>query len=181
MAVAHAHPNARLVGAGAKKERLDGQRAKDACLLVDELGPSGGNRRTASRRDVCRGPSGVKGEAGGIGYAHVMHRRGRQHGRIQQPDGGCVETDVEGTLRLAAQFIRANIDPSERYVLSVAGSVGTRLPADGTDFQNLTICGDWTLNGLNVGCMEATVVSGLQASRAIAGYPEHIIGEEDWS
>ncbi len=92
-----------------------------------------------------------------------------------------VETDVEGTLRLAAQFIRANIDPSERYVLSVAGSVGTRLPADGTDFQNLTICGDWTLNGLNVGCMEATVVSGLQASRAIAGYPEHIIGEEDWS
>jgi hypothetical protein len=28
--------------------------------------------------------------------------------------------------------------------------------------------------------MEATVMSGLAASRAIAGYPERIVGEEDF-
>ena len=85
-----------------------------------------------------------------------------------------------GSERLHAQFIRANIDPSERYVLSVPKSVQTRLSANGTDFANLYLCGDWTLNGLNVGCMEATFTSGLQASRAIAGYPKTIPGEHDW-
>jgi uncharacterized protein with NAD-binding domain and iron-sulfur cluster len=31
------------------------------------------------------------------------------------------------------------------------------------------LAGDWTDNGLNAGCIEAAVVSGLQAANAILG------------
>jgi len=34
---------------------------------------------------------------------------------------------------------------------------------------------------MNAGCIEATVMSGMQASRAICGVPQTIIGEnDDW-
>jgi hypothetical protein len=42
-----------------------------------------------------------------------------------------------GEQRLEAQFSRANIDPSERYVLSVAGSTKHRLPSGESGFENL--------------------------------------------
>jgi uncharacterized protein with NAD-binding domain and iron-sulfur cluster len=84
-----------------------------------------------------------------------------------------------GADRLAAQFWRANIDPSERYVLSVPGSVRFRLPSDRSGYANLYLAGDWTRNGLNAGCVEAAVISGLQVSRAISGAPAHIVGETD--
>ena len=65
-------------------------------------------------------------------------------------------------------FYRANIDPSERYVLSVPGSTAARIhPAD-TGFGNLTIAGDWTVNELNAGCVEAAVTSGILAADAVA-------------
>lgn len=65
-------------------------------------------------------------------------------------------------------FYRANIDPSERYVLSVPGSTAARIhPAD-TGFENLTIAGDWTVNLLNAGCVEAAVTSGQLAAGAVA-------------
>jgi uncharacterized protein with NAD-binding domain and iron-sulfur cluster len=84
-----------------------------------------------------------------------------------------------GEDRLAAQYVRANIDPSERYVLSVAGSAKYRLREDASGFDNLTLAGDWTDNGLNAGCIEAAVMSGMRAARAIGGSPETIIGEKD--
>jgi hypothetical protein len=60
-------------------------------------------------------------------------------------------------------------------MLSIPKSVPTRLAAaDGTDFSNLTICGDWTLCRLNVGCvLEATVTSGLLAFLAMKVTGEH--------
>jgi uncharacterized protein with NAD-binding domain and iron-sulfur cluster len=81
--------------------------------------------------------------------------------------------------RFDAQFWRANIDGSERYVLSVKGSTRYRLRADESGFENLYLAGDWTRNGLNAGCVEAAVISGLQAARAICGHPRVIIGEKD--
>ncbi|HEY7475015.1 MAG TPA: NAD(P)-binding protein [Vicinamibacterales bacterium] len=87
---------------------------------------------------------------------------------------------VSGERRLDEQFIRANIDASERYVLSPPGSAKYRLKPGESGFRNLTLAGDWTDNTINAGCMEATVMSGLAASRAIAGYPERIVGEEDF-
>ena len=81
--------------------------------------------------------------------------------------------------RFNAQFWRANIEPSDRYVLSVKGSTKYRLRSDQSGFENLYLAGDWTLNNFNLGCIEATVISGMQVSRAISGYPTTIVGESD--
>jgi uncharacterized protein with NAD-binding domain and iron-sulfur cluster len=38
-------------------------------------------------------------------------------------------------------------------------------------FDNLTIAGDWTATGLDSGCIESAVISGLLAAHAISGKP----------
>jgi uncharacterized protein with NAD-binding domain and iron-sulfur cluster len=86
--------------------------------------------------------------------------------------------DREGEERFEAQYWRANVDPSERYVLSVKGSTPYRLRSDDSGFKNVFLAGDWTYNGINLGCVEAAAVSGLMAGRAICGYPKVIFGEE---
>ena len=70
---------------------------------------------------------------------------------------------------LIETFYRANIDPSERYVLSVPGSTIYRLKPGDTGFDNLVIAGDWTVNEINAGCVEAAVTSGMMAAAAIQG------------
>jgi len=70
---------------------------------------------------------------------------------------------------LRSQFVRVNVDPSDRYVLCVPGSDHHRLRADESGFDNLYLAGDWTDNGVNAGCIEAAVISGLQAANAIMG------------
>jgi uncharacterized protein with NAD-binding domain and iron-sulfur cluster len=87
-------------------------------------------------------------------------------------------TGAEGVARFDSQYWRANIDPSERYVLSLTGQTRYRLPADRSGFENLFLAGDWTYTGLNVGCVEAGAMSGMRASQAICGEPVRIIGEE---
>jgi uncharacterized protein with NAD-binding domain and iron-sulfur cluster len=80
--------------------------------------------------------------------------------------------------RFDAQYFRANVDPTERYVLSVPGSIAWRLPADGSGFDNLFLAGDWVDTSLNGGCAEAAVEAGFRASRAICGWPAEIAGDE---
>lgn len=85
--------------------------------------------------------------------------------------------------RFVAQFFRANVEPTERYVLSVPGSDQYRLDAhDDAEFVNLYLAGDWTNCGLNLGCVEAAVMSGLLASNALSAWParKDIIGLEWW-
>ncbi|MEX2247274.1 MAG: NAD(P)-binding protein [Dehalococcoidia bacterium] len=77
----------------------------------------------------------------------------------------------EGVFRFNQQFWRANIDPTERYVTSPPGSTSARLKPWESGFANLTLAGDWTYTGLNAGCVEATVMSGMLASHAICGSP----------
>ena len=88
-------------------------------------------------------------------------------------------SDQVGPERIKAQWLRANVEPSERYVLSAPGTSALRLRSDQSGFSRLFLAGDWTANGLNAGCMEAAVISGLQASRGICGSPELIPGEGD--
>jgi uncharacterized protein with NAD-binding domain and iron-sulfur cluster len=88
-------------------------------------------------------------------------------------------TNASAEARLNWQYWRANIDPSERYVLSVPNSIAARIPSEHSGFDNLYLAGDWTKNGLDAGCVEAAVMSGMQASRGISGYPLTIIGEQD--
>jgi len=91
----------------------------------------------------------------------------------------------KGIERFKAQYWRVNINPSERYVLSVPGSTKYRLKTDESGFDHLYLAGDWINNGYNSGCVEATVISAMQAARAIllqcfgVKYNKNIIHEWD--
>jgi uncharacterized protein with NAD-binding domain and iron-sulfur cluster len=74
-----------------------------------------------------------------------------------------------GQSALATQHISVNIDPSDRYVQSVPGSDKHRLRPDESGYDNLVLAGDWTDSGMNAGCIEAAVMSGLEAANALLG------------
>jgi uncharacterized protein with NAD-binding domain and iron-sulfur cluster len=86
------------------------------------------------------------------------------------------EGDATGPARLATQVIKANVTPTECCVGSHAGSTRYRSGAK-TAFQNLYICGEVARTGLNSTCVEASVMSGMAAARAICGVPGVIAGE----
>ncbi len=72
-----------------------------------------------------------------------------------------------GPDRLGAQYVRANIDPSDRYVQSLPGTGRYRLAPGDTGFDNLVVAGDWTACGFDAGCLEAATRSGVLAARAV--------------
>ncbi len=74
-----------------------------------------------------------------------------------------------GDSALATQHVSVNIDPSDRYVQSVPGSDQYRLRPDESGYDNVVLAGDWTDCGMNAGCIEAAVMSGLQAANALLG------------
>jgi hypothetical protein len=75
-----------------------------------------------------------------------------------------------GSAALATQYLSVNVDPSDRYVLSVPGSDKYRLRPDESGYDNLVLAGDWTDSGLNSGCIESAVLSGLQAANVVLGH-----------
>jgi uncharacterized protein with NAD-binding domain and iron-sulfur cluster len=92
------------------------------------------------------------------------------------PDGSTARRATEA--RIDTQYIRANVDPSDRYSLSLPGSLSARIsPLDQT-YDNLTVAGDWTDCGFNEGCVEAAVMSGLLAAHSLSLSPplEQIVG-----
>lgn len=92
----------------------------------------------------------------------------------------CQTPALQGEQRIESQYYRINIEPTERYVLALPGSARLRLRADESGFDNLYLAGDWLYTGLNVGCVEAAVMGGYQASQAISGWPEKIPGDSEW-
>lgn len=82
--------------------------------------------------------------------------------------------------RFDQQFWRANIDPSERYAQSPVGSAAARPAPASTGVDGLLVVGDWVKTGLDYGCIEAAVMSGLAAARAVCGSPQHVYGESDF-
>ena len=85
--------------------------------------------------------------------------------------------DVEGSQRVDYQYWRANIDPTERYVLSVVGSDQYRLKTDESGYKNLYLVGTWINSGYNMSSVEIATMTGMMASRAISGYPQTIPNE----
>lgn len=81
----------------------------------------------------------------------------------------CGRDGATGPEALDSQFWVANVDPSDRYVQSIAGTDHVRLRPDESGYDNLYLAGDWTDCGLNAGCIEAAVLSGLQAANAVLG------------
>ena len=73
--------------------------------------------------------------------------------------------------RFDTQYWRANINPSDRYVLTIPGSNQFRISPLDMTYTNMTIAGDWTDCGFNAGCTEAAVMSGRLAAHAISGRP----------
>ena len=85
--------------------------------------------------------------------------------------------DLLGPKKLDYQYLRVNIDPSERYVLSVPGSVEFRLWPDRSGVHNLYLAGDWVRSGVNAGCIEAAVIAGRMTARAITEADMFIPGD----
>jgi len=79
---------------------------------------------------------------------------------------------------LLGSHVQANFRGSDRYTLSEPGLVVHRISPLDRSVENMTIAGDWTACGLDVGCVEAAVMSGMLASYAISGKPDlkEIIG-----
>jgi uncharacterized protein with NAD-binding domain and iron-sulfur cluster len=111
---------------------------------------------------------------------YLEERAGNLWPAARRPDGGfdwsllCgAEGATSGPHALATQHIRANVDPSDRYVLSTPGSAVYRLRADESGYENLALAGDWTETGLDAGCIEGATLGGLQAANAVLGRPLH--------
>jgi uncharacterized protein with NAD-binding domain and iron-sulfur cluster len=85
--------------------------------------------------------------------------------------------DGKGPKRFDSQYWRANTSPWERYVLTPAGTVKDRLPSGKSGFANLKLAGDWTATGIDGGCVEAAVISGMDAARAITDDPMEVPGK----
>lgn len=77
-----------------------------------------------------------------------------------------------GPQRFDTQYWTANVNPNDRYSQSLPGSIAYRISPLDMTFDNLTIAGDWTASGLDSGCIESAVISGLLAAHAISGKPE---------
>ncbi|MBO1908877.1 NAD(P)-binding protein [Microvirga sp. 3-52] len=77
-------------------------------------------------------------------------------------------------------YVRANVNPSDEYVLSPPTPANVRFTADQSGIDNLFLAGDWLRTGVDVGAFESAVMSGLQCARAITGTAIDIYGEDDW-
>jgi len=82
------------------------------------------------------------------------------------PDAGTAdERQIDG------QFWTANVNPTDRYALSLPGTLKHRISPLDNSIDNLTVAGDWTDCGFNEGCVEAAAMSGRLAAHALTGLP----------
>jgi uncharacterized protein with NAD-binding domain and iron-sulfur cluster len=90
----------------------------------------------------------------------------------------CSNPEATGSDRFDGQFWTANINPTDRYVLSLPGTLRYRISPLDMHFDNLTVAGDWTACGHQAGCVEAAVISGRLAAHALSRQPalEDIVG-----
>ncbi len=85
------------------------------------------------------------------------------------PDEPSAEADESA---FDTQYWSANVNPSDRYCLTVPGSVKYRISPLDNNYDNFTVVGDWTDCGFNQGCVEAAVMSGRLGAHAISGLPQ---------
>jgi uncharacterized protein with NAD-binding domain and iron-sulfur cluster len=138
-------------------------------------------------RDDLRYPA-VRREAARREAVRFLERHvGHLWPRAVRPGGGFrwdllvapePERPTGGPERFKTQYWTANVNPSDRYTLTLPGTAKDRIsPLDNT-YDNLTVAGDWTACGLILGCVESAVISGRLAAHALSGRPrlEDIVG-----
>ncbi len=76
-----------------------------------------------------------------------------------------------GEARVQQQYFRANIDPNERYTVSVPGTLQYRLKAWESGYANCALSSDAIYTGFNIGSFEGAVMSGMLATLALIGAP----------
>lgn len=80
-----------------------------------------------------------------------------------------VHPETQEIMGLAESVYVANVESSGRYTLSEPGTVRYRLSPLDPAISNLALAGDWTACGLDAGCVESAVMSGMLAAHAITG------------
>lgn len=97
---------------------------------------------------------------------------------LKAPDEKGARDQPKGRERFATQYWRANVNPSDRYVIHPPGSWRYRISPLDMTYDNLTLAGDWTDSGFHSGCVEGAVMSGLLAAHALSHSPrlEDIFG-----
>ena len=101
-------------------------------------------------------------------WPNAVDSEGFRWDLLIDPDDG-EHDSVESVLK--SQYMRVNLNPTDRYVLFTAGSSKYRISPLDYDVANMTVAGDWTNCGLNVGCVESAIISGRVAAHAISAYP----------
>lgn len=81
-------------------------------------------------------------------------------------------TAGSGENRVDQQYYRANIDPNERFTLSVPGTLQYRLKAWESGFENCALSTDAIYTGFNLGSFEGAVMGGMLASLTVSGAPK---------
>ena len=99
-----------------------------------------------------------------------------QTGAPPQFDFAVLFAPVHPVAPLKDQYIRRNIDRSSRYVLVSPGGLADRPTPVVASVSNLRLVGDWTKNGVDIPCIEGTVVSALRAAESILGEDLAILG-----
>ncbi|MEQ8346837.1 MAG: NAD(P)-binding protein [Sneathiellaceae bacterium] len=131
------------------------------CAVLDETAPNDGKLASEAVKDGVRDwmTSWLHNLWPGIGQGADF-----RWDLLHAPDG------LTGEARLDAQFWRANIDPTERYVLSLPGTLKYRMEPGQSGYGNLYLAGDWTrVPEINAGCVEVAAMSGLLAASALSG------------
>ncbi len=82
-----------------------------------------------------------------------------------------------GPARLESQYLRANVDPNDCVECSSKDTSRFRMGPTDSGVDNLVLCGGWVRTGINSTCVEAAVMSGMAAARAMTGDPLFIVGE----
>ena len=142
------------------------------CSVLPDASPDGGPvteayhlRQRAAVRDHAVE---FLNNGAGVLWPHAV-RRGQFRWEILAAEGKAAAQ--RGAQRFDTQYWAANVSPADRYVQSLPGSIIYRLSPLDTAFDNLTIAGDWTATGLDSGCIESAVMSGMLAAHAISGKP----------
>jgi hypothetical protein len=139
-----------------------------------------GGPESPGQGDCARAKEAVRDAAIAWLREHPGHLFQRADGRPEIPWERLVApAELRGERRFEAQYHRANVSPSDRYVLSLPGTNRYRLAAGDAGFENLYLAGDWVKTSFNMGTIEAAAIAGRCAARAICGSPERIYGEDD--